>query len=292
MKKFYLLIISLVMSSLASFAQDTMYFKEGTQWIVEIYPDDPITPITTERLTLQSIPGAPSNIFALYTDSPNEYYFDSHCLDIKVEDEKVYFHLVDDTLKVPQAEDEGWYLMYDFGLKEGETCEIYEANGMRFNNSTSVCRETVRFIEYAPTDEIDSLCKMIMEDITYGEGYGYSDRGVWIKGIGDTAGLLNNGGYGRDGGGSRLIGVIYEGKEIYSRQPAEVKNITDTADFQVNRNGQTVTITASDLEQPCYIYSADGKLISIIDLSVSNNFTLPASGLYIIKIGTLSQKVF
>ena len=285
MKRLFISIFTIIISAFTILAQESMFFKEGTQWIVELYPDNPNEPDVTETLTLQSIPGAAPNILAVYTDRPSEYYFDAHCLNLKIEGEKVYFHLVDDTAKVPQADDKGWYLMYDFGLQLGETCEIYNANAMRFNNDPSICKVTLKYAEFVQTDEIGSLCNMIMEEQQYGE------RGVWIKGVGDTAGLLHNGFYGRDGGGSKLIGLICDGKEIFYDPSTSVTNIPDSPDFQVIKNGLTVTVSTLDLGRQGYVYSIDGKLVSVIDLSVSNSFTVQAPGFYILKIGDLTKKI-
>ena len=285
MKRLYLSIFSIIISSFAILAQDVMYFKEGSQWIVEIYPDEPYKPYVTETLTLQSIPGATSNILALYTDHPSEYYFDAHCLNIMVEGEKVYFQLVSEACVVPSADDEGWYLMYDFGLEVGESCEIYNAGSMRYNNDLAVCKETIKCIGYTGTDEIGSLCHMNMEELHSGE------RGVWIKGVGDSAGLLDNGGYGRDGRGSKLIKFIFDGEEIYSSSSASVKNVTDSQDFQVIKNGLNLTVLTSDLGHKCYVYSLDGKLISINDLIETNKFSLPSPGFYILKIGNLTKTI-
>lgn len=285
MKRIYLSILSVIISSFAILAQDIMYFQEGTQWIVEIYPDEPYKPYWTETLTLKSIPGTEPNILALYTDLPSEYYYDAHCLNIKVEGEKVYFHLVDDTCVVPRADDEGWYLMYDFGLEEGETCEVYNADAMRFHNEPSKCKSTLKYIGYTQLEEIGSLCNMYMEELPYEE------RGIWYKGVGAKAGLLDNCHFGYDGGGSELVGLIYDGKEIFHNPSAAVEDIKDDSDFQIIRNGLNITISTTESDKPCYVYSLEGKLISVMDLSVSNNFTAPAPGCYILKIGDLTKKI-
>lgn len=284
MKRLYFSIFSIIISSFAILAQDIMYFQEGTQWIVEIYPDDPNEHYETETLTLQSIPGADSNIFALYTDVPRENYFDAHCLNIKVDGEKVYFHLVDDTCVVPSADDKGWYLMYDFGLEIGETCEVYNANAMRYYNDPAICKETLKCIESVGPEIKESFCNMYMENLAGGE------RGVWLKGVGAIGGPLNNCGFGSDGG-SRLIGLIDNGKEIFNTPSASVNDIKDHTDFLIIKNGMTVTIPNLESDRTCYVYSVDGKLISIIDLSISNKFTMPAPGCYIIKIGDLTKKI-
>ena len=284
MKRIYLSILTIIIFSFAIRAKDITYFQEGTKWIVEIYPDEPYKPYMTETLTLKSIPGAEPNILALYTDLPNEYYYDAHCLNIKVEGEKVYFHLVDDTCVVPKADDEGWYLMYDFGLEVGETCEVYNAGGMRYHNDPAICKATLKYVNFAQFEEIGSFLYMEMEELPYDE------RGIWFKGVGAKAGLLDNCHFGYDGRGSELVGLIYDGKEIFYH-PSAVKNITNSSDFQIIKNGLTFTISGSDLEKSCYVYSMDGKLVSVIDLSVSNNFTAPAPGCYIIKIGDLTQKI-
>ena len=285
MKRIYLSIFTIIIFSFAIRAKDVMYFQEGTKWIVEIYPDEPYKPYMTETLTLKSIPGAEPNILALYTDLPNEYYYDAHCLNIKVEGEKVYFRLVDDTCVVPSAEQEGWYLMYDFGIEVGETCEVYNANAMRFHNDPAKCKATLKYVEFAQFEEIGSFLYMIMEELPYNE------RGIWLKGVGANAGVLYNCHFGYDGRGSKLVGLIYDGKEIFYNPSTAVKNVTDSSDFQVIVNGLTLIISASELCQPCYVYALDGKLLSVIDLSVSNTFTAPAPGCYIIKIGDLTKKI-
>ena len=285
MKRIYLSIFSIIISTFAILAQDIMYFKEGTQWIVEIYPDEPYKPYVTETLTLKSIPGAEPNILALYTDLPSEYYYDAHCLNIKVEGEKVYFHLVDETCVVPKADDEGWYLMYDFGLEVGETCEVYNATYMRSHNDPSKCKSTLKYIGFAQLEEIGSFLNMYMEELPYEEG------GTWYKGVGAAAGVLDNCLFGYDGRGSKLVGLIYDGKEIFYNPSAAVENIKDDSDFQIIRNGLNITISTTESDKPCYVYSLDGKLISVIDLSDSNNFTASEPGFYIIKIGDLSRKI-
>ena len=195
------------------------------------------------------------------------------------------FHLVYDTCVVPSADDEEWYLMYDFGLEVGETCEVYNADAMRYHNDPSICKETLKYADFAQFEETGSFLYMYMEEFPYDE------RGVWLQGVGATAGPLNNCGFGRDGNSSNLIGLIYNGKEIFYYPSAAVKNITDSSDFQVMKNGLTVTISASNLIQPCYVYSLDGRLVSLIDLSVSNNFTVLGPGFYIVKIGDISKKI-
>lgn len=285
MKRIYLSIFSIIISTFAILAQDIWFFKEGTKWIVEIYPDDPHEPCVVEELTLQSIAGAEPNILALYTNLPSEYYYDAHCLNIKVEGEKVYFHLADDTCVVPTADQEGWYLMYDFGLEPGETCEVYNADAMRFHNDPSICKATLKYDSYAQWEEIGAFLYMYMEELPYNE------KGIWFQGVGAWAGPLNNCHFGYDGGGSKLVGLFYDGKEIFYNPSAAVKNITESSDFQVIKNGMNVTISSSEIDQPCYVYSLDGKLVSIIDFSVTNNFTAPASGCYILKIGDLSKKI-
>lgn len=194
------------------------YFTDGTCWETLVTdtttPDQP-TSVQNVRIIRNSTYTYP----AMYLcDEQGEVT--ALVGQIRQTRDKVYFN---PTLTISR-----WYLMYDFGLEEGEGCYVYSP--LR-KTSAGVPQPTyVRCTGITERNEdYDGWDTMRLEEYKDDTCQQYYGEGIWIKGLSSASGVLFNGGFELDGVGSVLNTVTSEGVEIY-RRPSGVTDIQGDAE--------------------------------------------------------------
>lgn len=105
-----------------------------------------------------------------------------------------------------------WRLMYDFGLQEGQTVEVWEPQNQMINciNDRSVvikCNELTML--QSLTGPLEAL------DVNVTDNPVADLKKYWIKGIGSSLGVLRNCDFNLDGIDSRLIKATFNGEVLY-----------------------------------------------------------------------------
>ena len=203
MKKF---ILSLGFAALTAtpMLASTTYFKPGMTWVEEAVSN--VMPWDTAYESILSLkPGGEEGVLELY--SINETDADPVLTAyVKNEGEKVYVR------SAQYGDTQNWYLMYDFGLKPGESCDVFypywkTEDGIPWKYSVTCSAILENQSEYYGLDLM-----VIDEDVVEN----FTTKGYWIKGIGGTKGVLENCRFGTEGGGRQLYQAIYNGETLYT----------------------------------------------------------------------------
>lgn len=277
MRNIFTLIAFAMMPMLAT-AQT--YFKDGTTWKTRLgstlSADNTIYYNTYAKLNgTETVDGYQALKLFYYEEAESEPQLYAY---IRTDDDKVYF-------KPANAAKDTWYLMYDFGLKVGESCEVYSA--WNIDNYPNLTESSIKCLDIQK-DENSGFAKMLLKE--YYEGF---DCGtfVWYKGLSSELGLLWNNGCGVDGIGRKLMEVSYNGDVIYSDNTTNVENVS-TGGLKTSVSGKNVTITNISKPERVELFSADGKLVKELVVGKETaNIILPANGIYILKIGGQTTKI-
>ena len=144
--------------------------------------------------------------------------------------------------------------MYDFGLKVGESCEVYSAwnidNYPNLRESHITCLDVQK-------DENSGFDKMLVQESLEGIDCGTF---VWYKGLSSDLGLLWNNGCGVDGIGRILMEVSYNGEVIYSNNTTSVENVA-TGGLKTSVSGKNVTVTNIGKPERVKLFSADSNIL-------------------------------
>ena len=276
MRNIFTLVAFTIMPMLAT-AQT--YFKDGTTWTTRLGGTQ--SAYTVYHNTYAKLNGTETidghqalKLFYYEEDNPEPQLYAY----IRTEGDKVYF-------KPTNAAKDTWYLMYDFGLKVGESCDVYSA--WNIDNYPNLRETQIKCLDIQK-DENSGLTKMLVQE--YLEGF---DCGtfVWYKGLSSDLGLLWNNGCGVDGIGRKLMEVSYNGEVIFYNNTTSVENVS-TGGLKTSVSGKNVTITNISKPEKVELFSADGKLVrELVVGKETANITLPANGIYILKIGGQTTKI-
>ena len=275
-------LIGLVGSANSVFAEDLNYFRSGTSWEMEVFPDYPESlPIVqiADLISTDNDANGDLKMILSYKETSQvirEIY-------IKINEEKVYF-------KFAQNPESDWYLMYDFGLQPGEGdvfyCPYFYSQGSPIYTYLE-CKEII-----ADNPQYDGWTTMTMLDRLDAEGNIFEMTGTWIKGLGDVRGVMSNYSQWLDGIDMSLVEVTYDGVVIYSEKPAGIKEVEKNDNMKLTVSGLDLTIKDCSVGTICGIYSVDGRLIKEISAHTGNvNCRLPHKGIFIIRVGSKSYKV-
>lgn len=288
-------------------------FEIGTTWntIITGGITDPSVPVatSTETVTLEKAENSDYPVFYKTVDNSTEKEFVAYA---KIEGEKVYFNLDD-------VEKSEWYLLYDFGMKVGDECDIYSPKYKEDpNEENSPLKKThVKCVAVSESSVFSGLPIMVVMN-DYEDAPSYD---LWLKGVSSISGLfdptfaLNM----MVGGGRALSDVVSpDGAIIYNYESVNWAGIDwenmpplNEIDWE-NVNWDTIsvaemtvshqpkiTITGLEIEVSIdgeangSIYSVDGKHLGTYRLSETpQRINLSETGLYIMKIGDRSFKFF
>ena len=260
------------------------YFREGMQWQTLIVgTQTPEGVYSLETVTLQKSTNSDWLEMNSHTVCQNDgQIYDKFIAYVKSDGDKVSFKLTD-------AEDAQTYLFYDFGLKEGEGCYIYDPDfiqeGIPFGTYIK-CEKIGEDSEF-PGWQTMSVTQYDDESCT-----GYSHKGKWIKGLSSSEGVLFNNRFNLDGkGGSLLWNAMYDGKSLYSNPMVNIKEITAETGISVKTYGLTLIVYAK-VPTVGEIYNQAGMIVGNYQFAENpTTINMPAKGVYILKAGDKVVKI-
>ena len=259
-------------------------FFPGVSWLTEYESDaNPnVSPFSYRNYTIM---GTKDDMY-LYSSNPmSDATVIQTVAQIRTEGGKVYFRLPTDATSE-------WYLMYDFGLRVGSGDYFYDPDWLLSDGTPSrsylVCREKVLY-----NSRYKGWTTMTMEEYADETLEEIRGTGTWIRGLGAEAGVLENIGFDLDGRNSKMLEAKIENNVIYSSRSGNSGVNDISADFSVNVNGLDVTVSGLDGYSEGAVYGLEGTLICSFTGSDrgSISFSLPSSGLYILRIGSVTRKL-
>lgn len=271
MKRLLIITSLAVISSVLSFAQT--YFTDGLTWETEYISTS--TPQGLYSICEYSLEEDmnDSHIYLVYgsTGSSGKEFITK----IKVENDLIFFW---DSLESE------WFLLYNFGLKVGETCTVYRPLRQQSSRHTETIIKCVG--ESIFSNEYCQLPCMLLEEYHDDSGEIPSSEGIWIKGLGCIRGILENNGFDLDGGGSQLLSASYGYEVIFRANSfANIDNIT-VKSKTIKINGKNIEISYYDGNNIISIYTVDGMLLKSLNLEDNDiELTINHTGIYIMVIG-------
>lgn len=275
MRKVLILMLAAVSATLLA-AQN--YFVEGTRWVESTwstaYPQPTSGQINYYIAGDTIINGIKA--LKLYEGTDAEYSMSEGRLRaiIRTEGDKVW-------VKKSKVSNE-WGLLYDFGLKPGEGCDLVRSNYYEGTNEPETIHvqcTNVRPSESHPGIE-EMVIQPIIEDLV---GVDPSDifDGVWYKGIGSEEDLLTcNAMFKPVGGGAWLSEVWYKGEQVFCNNPSGIETMSTTP-IPYKIKGRDL-LCEPTLSADIAVYTVDGKCIYTQPASQCN-YKFPHSGMYIIR---------
>ncbi len=277
MRNIFALIAFAIMPMLAT-AQT--YFKDGTTWKTRLCGTqsgyNTVYYNTYAKLNgTETVDGYQALKLFYYEEEKPEPILYAY---VRTDGDKVYF-------KPTNAATDTWYLMYDFGLKAGESCDVYSAWNIEDYPKLRVSQIKCLDIQ---KDENTGFAKMLVQENLEGFDCGTF---VWYKGLSSDLGLLWNNGCGVDGIGRKLMEVTYNGEVVYSNNTTSVENVS-TGGLKTSVRGKNVTVTNISKPERVELFSADGKLVRELVVGKGTaNILLPANGIYILRIDGQTTKI-
>lgn len=234
-----------------------MYFDNGTAWTTLTDPSDKNSTVI-QRLNIDK-----EGRMQLYTRTAQEK--ESLLCYLKVEGQQVYFS----TLENPDE----WMLCYDFNMRPGEKREFYSLSNIGDEPQKVECE--CREIHLYPQDL--GYSEMVLVN-TQNPEIEYR----WLRGLCSLDGFT----YNVTDGPRDAQTVLYEIKSgkytIFSNRNAALGSVeTDAVDFSLD--GMTLTVGA---QESATVYTPDGRIVA-----TGTTLNLPATGLYIVRLGTHASKL-
>ncbi|MDE6230463.1 MAG: hypothetical protein K2M37_02465 [Muribaculaceae bacterium] len=276
MMKFLVILLSFV-CPIVAFGESV--FENGTLWKEIRYgTPDGILIVHRYDVFMQEVPGQNRlGFYGHYIEDPNLEFLAY----VKTEDNRVY---------VSEDGTQDWLLIYDFNLQPGEGTTIYHypygGSGSRVITTYVECKEIVDSPDYP------GLKIMKLEEFESESDRSYPRYGEWLIGIGSADGVLHNGRFQMDGGGSRLVEVLVDGKQVYKNEPTGLKESYegDGDYFEIKGDKLVIKDPIGSLEWG--LYSVDGLIIAN---GVANGqkceIDLPSGRSVILKIGSRSYVI-
>lgn len=201
MKRFIILFIILILLAGCS----PIYYADRMKWITEIRgTHDPYLPPIFETVTIEQTED--KNTFKVYTyedDAANRKF----AALMRVNGDKVHFNL-------DESGASEWYLLYDFGLREGEGCYVYDPTWIIDSAPRKEYIKCIGTNKYAEHKDLTFLTIGMYKDESCSWSYG---TGCWIKGLSSLNGLLYNIGWGFEGGSYALLEVSINDTILYQK---------------------------------------------------------------------------
>lgn len=275
----------LILSFLLPFVADCEpCFEEGMRWTSDIY--DSTTPtmavgareviylegdtILKDKNALKMFEIAESNQLPQLISAVHE------------EDSKIWYW---------DLQTNEWYLAYDFNLKVGEGCYVYNIK-MRTKEDLPQCS----YIKCVGIKESGDYVFIDFEEYLYGEEYaGFPPcEGYWIKNVGSPAGVLyNNIVFSYTGIWRKLVEACNGDNVIYEYKKSDIAD----ADFipmkiTTNANGLVISGLNAVSRSMLHVYTIEGVLVGHYntvgdDISIE----LPGHGVYVVAVGHKLAKI-
>ena len=203
---------------------------------------------------------------------------------IRVDGDKVYFRPV-------WSESSEWYLAYDFGLKPGEGCYVYDMSDNGEYSDTP--RKTyVKCVSIEEPSEEGGWSMMTIEESSDSSSSSYGRTGIWIKGLSSFNGILYNVSFNMNGFGSILLEVSVNGETLYLNKSAGNAEIRDSTSPDIRVDGRDVRVSV-DGDVSGSLYSGAGAHIGDYRFGKTpTHIRVPDSGVYILRTGDVSRKIF
>lgn len=200
------------------------FFKEGTHWIVEVYPDwDPTADTFFSEYFIDDteiIDGKEyMKMFEKHESGKIEFLYL-----LRSEGEKVYMR---------NAYNNTDYLIYNFGLKPGEYCTIYQSFGLETENKRTPIEWNLTYSD-VQFDPVWGENKLSLEGTRVDNNNIPLDKAFWIDGIGSSVQPGINLISGIDGYGSRVIEVIVDGMTIFKANNTSISEIQENESLHDN----------------------------------------------------------
>lgn len=196
---------------------------------------------------------------------------------LRKEGERVYF--LENTAR------ENWLLLYDFGLKDGESCDTARPN-YPWNEKTHSNTTTFTCISHWESDSFPGfeVMEMWIPDCfvtTY-----------WLRGYCSENGMTTNG-KGYSGGGGMLMKIRVGGQVIYDREAlAGTDSPLSLLGIRISVSGRRIDISGLPWRIPVSIYDISGRMAFSVESSGRDiSHTLSAPGIYVVTIGNVRKKI-
>ncbi|MDE6331126.1 MAG: hypothetical protein K2L80_00835 [Muribaculaceae bacterium] len=256
------------------------HFTDGMKWRTQIYgTHEPEVATTIEVVTIEKT--TDDNIFNLYRSYENHTSDRTLIASVKTEESKVYFNPI-------EGKSTEWYLLYDFSLKPGEGCFVY--------NPLTLSDESVPYKTYVKCVDIDEKSNeqwsiLRLDEYTDNSCSNLIGNGLWISGLSSLNGILYNNRFGVDGFGSKLLDVSLNERILYASSQSGISEITDSSEPNVRVDGLDIYISVND-DTYGTIYSQSGMHIGNYKFSKTpTHIRLSDKGVYILKLENSSLKL-
>lgn len=257
-------------------------FSDGMKWYsIVCGTHKPQPTYSTELVTLEKTDDA--GIFKVFRRNLDHDTDSELVAFIKIDADKVYF-------KFDDSETSEWYLMYDFGLQPGEGCYVYEP--YKRSGNTPPVRTYIKCTSIEESSEYQGWSVMKLEEYANEDFCLWPEDGIWIKDLASVRGLLGNNRFGMCGGGTTLDSVVLsDGTVVFSNPKSGISDINVSSKTDIRVVGHEIFVAAAD-KTPASLYTLTGLQLGNYVLGTSPiAISVPACGVYILKIGSTSQKI-
>lgn len=264
-----------------------VYFQEGMEWTVSVEgTQTPEGVQRTQYVSAQKCIDGENPVIGLFELNGHTDLEPQLRVYVKTEGDKVYF-------KFPNAESDEWYLMYNFGLKPGESCYVYYP-WQPTDESLPQC-SLMKCVNIVKDDNYGDWEVMIMEERTDKNGNlsDYTSSGIWLKGLCSENGVLYNMLFEMDGIGTRLINASFQGEEIYKCGTTIIDTVKAGQKLNIKVDGPDVYVSGIEKADVALLYTDGGMLCGHCDLlpGKTAHLNLPGRGVYILKTSAGTTKI-
>lgn len=255
---------------------------DGMTWRIEVHGGVPPEHIvTTEIVSIEQIED--EGCFNVYCTDIDESPTPELLAVLQVDGDKVFF-------KPVWSVTSEWYLAYDFGLKPGEGCYVYDLSDKGIYHDIPYC-SYVKCVSIEEPSEEGGWSMMTLEESGDPDSFTYG-QGKWIKGLSSFRGLLYNNGFDLCGIGYKLIEVSVNGETIYLNESAGNAEISDSSSPDIRVEGSDIRVS-TDGDVRGSLYSGAGTHIGDYRFGkIPTYIRVPDSGVYILRIGDVPRKIF
>lgn len=271
MEKLLLQILCIMSFCGMGYAQSTNWFQDGMSWTYHVTGTSYPEVASDSRAFLEGeveIGGykAVGYWVESLTDVSSERKLYTY---LRADGEKVYF--------LANEEASEWKLLYDFGMRPGETATVWSFNGTISNGPLSVVEHIVECEEITQVPAPNSdLMEMKMRIYYSDDVY---DDGTWIKGIGCPGNPMMNVGWIYDGVSTRLLEAMYQGEVLYSAPGYSSVELAEAEGMDIKVGKGSIVIRYSGAESP-RVFTTDG--IEIV--GTDGCYSMLSAGIYHIVV--------
>lgn len=254
------------------------FFTDGMKWRTQIFGTQEQEPVAAiEVVTIERTPE--DNCFDMFRSYEDNMSAKELIAVIRTEESKIFFQPKD-------SKNSEWYLMYNFGLKQGEGCFIYSPLS---SSENSVPVKT--YIKCVSIDKSSEYEVLLLEEYADDSCSNIIGRGSWIKGLSSLNGFLYNNRFEVDGFSSRLLDVSDNERILYTDKQSCILETTGHSIPDIKIDGLDVYISVDD-EICGSLYFISGELIGKYKFSqIPAHIVLPDRGIYVLQVGKVSRKI-